>query len=396
MPKFRALLLCRYCFLCCLCFLIFRPVYALECPSTTKGTSQEASAVATLLAYQKHCTPAQQIVHVLRVDPNRFEIRAVHAKGQALGLAPLSELAQAHGAIAGINGGFFKSGGELIDGLAAGLLKINQQWYGIAYRNRGAIGWSQQGKMTRVDRLRTRTRLYLNHHAYRVHSLNTASHARRSAVYTNVYPAPVIPTPHTEAFIIKNRQLAAIKSTGPLQVPTENDSAIYLRPAAQVSPADRNLGQAATLAIEVRPQFFKEHYLSWQHLDNIVSGGPLLIVNNQLIQDYTAEKISPTFIRERYARTAVGTLKNGHWLLAVVEQNAITQSPGMSIPELARFMKAQGCVYALNLDGGHSSTLYLNQQIMNHPSGVDDETAENTGYHAPSRPIADAILIIPK
>ena len=119
----------------------------------------------------------------------------------------------------------------------------------------------------------------------------------------------------------------------------------------------------------------------------------MLIERGKIIKNFSVEKLKGIFVKERYARTAVGLLKNGHWLLVVVEQSAITNSPGMSIPELAAFMKNRGCEYALNLDGGNSSTFYMHQKVINHPDGeeIEDEY-QSPGY----RPIADAILVLPK
>ncbi len=57
---------------------------------------------------------------------------------------------------------------------------------------------------------------------------------------------------------------------------------------------------------------------------------------------------------------------------------------GASFTESALVMRSLGAVDALNLDGGGSTTLSINQQLTNRPS---DATGE--------RPIADAITIQP-
>lgn len=59
------------------------------------------------------------------------------------------------------------------------------------------------------------------------------------------------------------------------------------------------------------------------------------------------------------ARTAVGLLANGDMLWVMVAQDP--QKPGRSgltLEELADFMRSKGAVKALNLDGGSSSALY--------------------------------------
>ncbi|KAB8316843.1 phosphodiester glycosidase family protein [Tolypothrix campylonemoides VB511288] len=57
-------------------------------------------------------------------------------------------------------------------------------------------------------------------------------------------------------------------------------------------------------------------------------------------------------------------------------------SVGASFEESVRIMRSLGATDAVNLDGGGSTTITINQQLINRPS---DSTAE--------RPIADAIGI---
>ncbi len=46
-----------------------------------------------------------------------------------------------------------------------------------------------------------------------------------------------------------------------------------------------------------------------------------------------------------------------------------TQSRGVDLDELARMMRGLGAVQALNLDGGGSSTLVVNGEVVNRPVG---------------------------
>ncbi len=58
-------------------------------------------------------------------------------------------------------------------------------------------------------------------------------------------------------------------------------------------------------------------------------------------------------------------------------------SVGMSMPELTDLMLELGCVSAINLDGGGSTTMVIGGQVINQPSGSND------------RRNADAILLFP-
>jgi exopolysaccharide biosynthesis protein len=59
-----------------------------------------------------------------------------------------------------------------------------------------------------------------------------------------------------------------------------------------------------------------------------------------------------------------------------------------SILELAQLMKRLGCEYAINLDGGGSSILFMHGKVVNHPLG---DINENNGQRI-IRPISDAII----
>jgi len=342
------------------------------------------------LRYWKVTTALQQSVHVLKVDPSLLSITAAHAKEQALGRETVAAIAKRHKAIAAINGGFFKSG-EAIDGLPAGVLKIQSQWYGIAYRSRGAIGWSNQIQTVLMDRIQTKTSVYLNHKKFPVHTVNQPGLVNKTVLYTDTYGPVAGSVQGGNDIVIQNNRILSIMPSGKTKIP-KGGYVYAIGPKAKYPNHPIETGNHATVNIEIIPQFLKEHYLAWQLVDNVVGGSPLMIYRGKIVHDHSMERVLSPFISERYARTAVGLLKNGHWIFAVIEQSALTGSPGMSIPELAVFLKELGCEYALNLDGGGSSTLYIDNEIVNHPEGDEDE---DYGWAA-LKPVSDAILILPK
>jgi exopolysaccharide biosynthesis protein len=67
-------------------------------------------------------------------------------------------------------------------------------------------------------------------------------------------------------------------------------------------------------------------------------------------------------------RTAIGVKADGTYLF-VVADGRTDESEGLSLYELAEFMKEQGAVTAYNLDGGGSSTMVFNGNVINNPTG---------------------------
>ncbi len=90
-----------------------------------------------------------------------------------------------------------------------------------------------------------------------------------------------------------------------------------------------------------------------------VGGGPVLIQDGQTRQWKGQQP--------RHPRTAIG-FNDENIFLVVVDGRQKDLSAGMTFPELADLMKQLGCKQALNLDGGGSSTFWLDGKIMNSPS----------------------------
>ena len=82
-------------------------------------------------------------------------------------------------------------------------------------------------------------------------------------------------------------------------------------------------------------------------------------------------------------RTAIGMIDKLHYIF-VVSDGRTSQSTGLSLLELAEVMKAYGCTEAYNLDGGGSSTMVFNGEIINNPTD---------GHSLGERKVSDIIYI---
>lgn len=90
-----------------------------------------------------------------------------------------------------------------------------------------------------------------------------------------------------------------------------------------------------------------------------VGGSPILIKDGKInITD--AEELISIDNGSARARSAIGYSAKGMVVLLAVEGNNNAGGRGMSLPDLAEFMKEMGCIGALNLDGGGSSFMIVN------------------------------------
>ena len=80
--------------------------------------------------------------------------------------------------------------------------------------------------------------------------------------------------------------------------------------------------------------------------------------------DVTAQKLHA--ITGRNPRSAIGYTADNRLILVAVDGRE-GASVGLTLSELAGFMKSIGCTNAINLDGGGSTVMYVNGNIVNNP-----------------------------
>ena len=99
--------------------------------------------------------------------------------------------------------------------------------------------------------------------------------------------------------------------------------------------------------------------------------GPALVIDGE-IKVTRDQEVGISM--ESNPRTAIGIIDNLHYLL-IVSDGRTKESRGLSLYELAEFMRDHGCKIAYNLDGGGSATMYFNGEIVNFPTtnGIDYE-----------------------
>jgi len=121
---------------------------------------------------------------------------------------------------------------------------------------------------------------------------------------------------------------------------------------------------------------------------NLITSGPMLVSKG-------AETIIPddSFCSKRHPRTAVGVRADGSVLFVVVDGRS-DDANGMNLHEMQKIMQWFGCVDALNLDGGGSSTMVIRDQPFH---GVVNCPSDNKKFdHEGEREVANAILILKK
>ena len=107
---------------------------------------------------------------------------------------------------------------------------------------------------------------------------------------------------------------------------------------------------------------------AWQ----VLSFGPVLVENGQIA---VMENDEVGMAMASNPRTAIGTVAKNHYLF-VVSDGRTSESAGLSLYELANFMKSLGATNVYNLDGGGSSTMVFQGEVVNNPTTNGNKISE--------------------
>ena len=107
---------------------------------------------------------------------------------------------------------------------------------------------------------------------------------------------------------------------------------------------------------------------------NLLAFGPALVENGEIAVG-TNEEVGQAMASN--PRTAIGIIDENHYII-VVSDGRTSESKGLSLYQMAEVMKSYGVKTAYNLDGGGSSTLYFNGQVINKPTTGGNKISERS------------------
>ena len=114
---------------------------------------------------------------------------------------------------------------------------------------------------------------------------------------------------------------------------------------------------------------------------NVLAFGPALVEDGS-VSVTEDEEVGKAMASN--PRTAIGIIDENHYVF-IVADGRTSDNEGLSLYELAEFMESLGVQTAYNLDGGGSSTMYFNGQIINKPT--------TNGSSIKERSVSDIVYI---
>ncbi|RHA38203.1 phosphodiester glycosidase family protein [Cellulomonas rhizosphaerae] len=110
---------------------------------------------------------------------------------------------------------------------------------------------------------------------------------------------------------------------------------------------------------------------------NTLSFGPSLLDDGQIAAGIDDVEVDTNFgnhsIQGEQPRTAVGVIDDNHLVFVVVDGRSTGYSAGVTMTGLAEIMQGLGATTAYNIDGGGSSTMVFDGELVNDPLGKGQE-----------------------
>ena len=260
----------------------------------------------------------------------------------------ISNIAKREKAIAAINGGYFKPQ----TGVPLGTLMINKKVYTGPIYDRVALGISDDGYD--MARIKLKASVDTNIGGLKIDNVNQPRMlSTHTIVYTRDWGEVSPPTPkYGSQLVINNGKLVKISQES-VKIPEEGF--VVVGPTQKLSQITK--AKRLKLNLKINPD--------WQEVNHIISGGPYLVRRGEIFVDMTEQKL--TAIGGRNPRTAIGYTKDNN-LIMLTADGREGSSVGLTLIELAQLMKEFGCINAMNLDGGGSTVMYVQGEVVNKPA----------------------------
>lgn len=281
-----------------------------------------------------------------KLNPN-LQINPQLSSSRLASKSTITTLARKNNSLVAINGTYFKPQ----TGVPLGTLMINGKMYTGPIYNRVAMGIFDNGfDMARLE-LNAQVKSFKGN--VKVDNINQPRMlSTHVIVYTPEWGSFAPPSPKYGKQIAVEK--GKIISIGTQSMPIPQNGYVIVGPDERLAKIYK--AKHVDLDIKTIP--------NWENVKHIISGGPYLVKNGEVFVDMTEQKLGA--IGGKNPRTAIGYTQDGNFIMVAVDGRE-GASVGLTLKELAWFMKLIGCTNAMNLDGGGSTVMYVNGRVVNMP-----------------------------
>jgi len=330
-----------------------------------------------------------RVINILKVDPKAPGIRIQMVLGgdkvwdadSTNGRETVGSMAKRLDAVAVINGDFFPFSGDPLNLCIGGGELISEP-----HENRSVFGLTSDGKCL-FDRLEFDAKITLpDGKWFPIRGINRPRGQNELVAFTPKFFTSTCTKPDGSEAVVK-------LENGPVKVgvPLKGTVSSVKSDSGDTAIADGTIvlsgwgtgsdfikeslheGMAVNIEFNLKPA-------GWENITEAVGGACRIIRDGKIAIEMEEEHVVALFVNTTHPRTAIGSTRDGKIVMVTVDGRQ-SISTGFPLPDLAKLMLAQGCVQAINLDGGGSSTMATSFGTINCPSD------------GPLRPVSDGLAV---
>jgi exopolysaccharide biosynthesis protein len=361
------------------------PVAATAAPQS--GRTSTTQTIAPGLTLTKITDPSgPYILRVLTIDPSKPLTIDIATAGAIGTYAKTSVVGDAHGALAAINGDFTVNPGRPLHPFAEdGSLKE------LGLQNGASFAISKDEANVFIDNqaVSVKGKDATTKKTFSVTEWNTADPKGGDVVGYTPYGGSGSRPPKDACSVRLKTAGKMVFGKGGIGVSRNykvvrsrcTSTAMAMRAGTTVL-SSHTTGAGATLLKSMKRRHIVKLRWSfgWNGVMDSVGGMPLLVEGGYPVAPATCS----SYFCSRNPRTGIGVTADGKILMVTVDGRK-SSSVGMTLIGFAKYMVQLGAEYALNLDGGGGSTMWVSDQ------GVVNDPSDSTG----ERPVTNTVLVLP-
>lgn len=294
-------------------------------------------------------------IAALGFDPAVRPPRIVTASSISGRRLPLDLIAENSGAEGAVNGGFF-SGAKIV-----GSLIIRSRPVSSSYGDRSAVGWSADGSRIHFGRGDFRTIITIGDMDYPVSTINSVPPQGGVGIFTPDVWTYVTGAPADGWELTVKNGLAAGGRPAAASNHFVTREGFLVISRGYPSRSMQQIQEGA--AVSVRTEWMEQNF---RGLDYILQAGPMLVKEG--VPGYSSEGFGPRTLAAPHPRSLIGFDGEKIWFV-VIDGRDPWHSNGLTMDGTARAARKMGLLYALNLDGGGSSSIWWRGHIVTSPPG---------------------------
>ncbi|MFP4697165.1 MAG: phosphodiester glycosidase family protein [Eubacteriales bacterium] len=296
----------------------------------------------------------EQVIHTLTINMKASEIELKNSLSfdKVYGFETTSSMSKRFDAIAAVNGIFYDHYGQHIGGLVT-----DGEWLSFSNIITPTVGINEE-KDVFIDNIETIEKVKIKEEELYINGINRVAYYKEWILYTPEYGNDTRITRHSINYLIKDNKIKDVVFTNE-PVPIINYDYVLSQVISGVDMVEENekVGKKVSFSTKTSPSY------------NIVEGfqsGGWIVKDGENISKSKEDFLGYTNYSS--PRTLFGVTKDDKVIIKVIDGRQPGYSIGVSGYEAAEIMLDAGSYNAVYLDGGASSTMVVQNEVINRPS----------------------------